>query len=106
MATKSHVFILSGKLCQSPIMAGYNWILTAAPIFVGRFLKEFYSKFDTILTYSVSLIRILEKTKFSVECFLFALEFKSLYLLILVEVAISMTQKEVIYLNLFYKTVL
>ena len=32
-----------------PIIAGYNWILTPASIFVGHFLKEFYIKFDSIL---------------------------------------------------------
>ena len=31
-----------------PIVAGYNWILTPASIFVGYFLKEFYIKFDGI----------------------------------------------------------
>ena len=43
------------------IVAGYNWILTPASIFAGHFLKEFYSKFDSILTDSLSLIKILEE---------------------------------------------
>ena len=42
-----------GKYFKSPvgrsIVAGYNWILTPASIFVGFFLKEFYVKFDGIL---------------------------------------------------------
>ena len=33
-----------------PIVTDYDWILTQASIFAGHFLKEFYSKFDSILT--------------------------------------------------------
>ena len=44
-----------------PIVAGYNWILTPAAIFVGYFLKEFYVKFDGILKDSLRLVKILEK---------------------------------------------
>ena len=54
-----------------PIVAGYNWILTPASIFVGYFLKEFYIKFDGILKDSLSLVKIVEKTKFNLNCFLF-----------------------------------
>ena len=58
-----------------PIVAGYNWILTPTSIFVGHFLKEFYSKFDLILTDSVTLIRILEDRKYNTNCFLFTINF-------------------------------
>ena len=57
--------ILKNPPVGRPIVAGYNWILTPASIFVGHFLKEFYRKFDTILIDSVSLIRILENTEFA-----------------------------------------
>ena len=46
-----------------PIVAGYDWILTLASIFAGHFLKEFYSKFDSILPNSLSLVKLLENTK-------------------------------------------
>ena len=60
-------------------MAGYNWILPAASIFVGYFLKEFYVKSDGILKDSLSLVKILEKTRFNLNCFLFTVDFESLY---------------------------
>ena len=56
-------------------MAGYNWILTPASIFVGHYLKEFYSKFTNILTDSLNLIRILEISKFDKDCYLFTIDF-------------------------------
>ena len=63
--------ILKNPIVGRPIVARYNWILTPASIFVGHYLKEFYSKFDNILTDSLSLIKILEKTKFKKEIFYF-----------------------------------
>ena len=57
----------------------YNWILTPASIFVGHYLKEFYSKFKNILTDSISIIKILENEIFDRNCFLFTIDFKSLY---------------------------
>ena len=45
-------FYIIWKILKNPpvgIVAGYNWILTPASIFVGLFLKEFYVKFDGIL---------------------------------------------------------
>ena len=42
-----------------PIVAGYDWILTPRSIFAGHFLKEFYGKFDSILTDSFSLVKFL-----------------------------------------------
>ena len=53
--------ILKNPPVGTPIVAEYNCILTPASIFVGHFLKEFYCKFDSTLTDSTSLIRILEK---------------------------------------------
>ena len=52
-----------------PIVAGYDWILTPASIFVGHYLKEFYSKFDSILTDSLSLVKILEEKRFNKNFF-------------------------------------
>ena len=40
--------ILKNPIVGRPIVAGYNWILTPASIFVGHYLKEFYSKFEKI----------------------------------------------------------
>ena len=60
---------------------------------MGRFLKEFYSKFDTVLTDSVSLIRILERNRYSMHCPPFTIDFKSLYILIPIEDAIARIQK-------------
>ena len=81
--TIPHFYIL-WKLLQDPIVgrpivAGYNWILTPAPMFVGHYLKEFYCKFDSILTDSLSLAKILEAKRFDKDCFLFMIDFKSLY---------------------------
>ena len=50
--------ILKNPIVGRPIVAGYNWILTPSSIFVGHYLKEFYSKFDSILTDSISLIKL------------------------------------------------
>jgi hypothetical protein len=62
-----------------PIVAGYNWILTPASIFVGHFLKKYCHHFEDILTDSLSLIKTLEKSKFSLDCQLFTVDFKSLF---------------------------
>ena len=40
--------ILKNPIVGRPIVAGYNWILTPASIFVGHYLKELYSKFENI----------------------------------------------------------
>ena len=49
--------ILKNPIVRRPIVAGYKWpwILTKASIFVGHYLKEFYSKFKNILTDSLSV---------------------------------------------------
>jgi len=81
--------ILKNPIVGRPIVAGYNWILTPASIFVGHYLKEFYSKFDSILTDSLSLIKLLETNRFHEGCFLFTIDFQSLYTNIPVEDAIE-----------------
>ena len=48
--------ILKNPIVGRPIVAGYNWILTPASIFVGHYLKDFCFKFDSILLDSFSLI--------------------------------------------------
>jgi hypothetical protein len=62
-----------------PIVAGYNWILTPASIFVGHYLKKYCKHFESILTDSLSLIKTLEKTKFDKDSYLFTVDFKSLF---------------------------
>ena len=57
-------------------MAGYNWILSPASIFVAPYLKEFCSNFNLILLDSFSLVKILEREKFDSDCFLFTLDFE------------------------------
>ena len=63
--------ILKNPPVGRPVIAGFNWILTPAFIFVGHFLNKLYGKFDNILTDSLSLIRVLEITKFSDKYFMF-----------------------------------
>ena len=70
--------ILKNPIVGRPIVAGYNWILTPASIFVGHYLKEFYSKFENILTDSLSLIKMLENNLFDADYFLFTIDFKNL----------------------------
>ena len=80
---------MKNPIVGRPIVAGYDWILIPASIFVGHYLKEFYSKFDSILTDSLSLVKILEEKRFNKNCFLFTIDFKSLYTNIPVEDAIN-----------------
>ena len=56
---------------------------------MGHYLKEFYCKFDSILTDSLSLVKILETKRFNKDCFLFTIDFKSLYTNIPVQDAIN-----------------
>ena len=83
MFTIPHVYIIWKILKNSaigrPIVAGYDWILTPASIFAGHVLKEFYSKCDTVLTDNLSLVKLLDVAKFDENCFVFTLDFKSLY---------------------------
>ena len=85
--------ILKNSIVGRPIVAGYNLILTPASIFIGTLLKDFYSKFDGILKDSLSLIKILEKSKFNINSFLFTVDFESLYTNILVNDAIEMMKR-------------
>ena len=48
-----------------------------------HYLKDFCEKFDTILLDSFSLVKILGKEQFDLDCFLFTVDFKSLYMNIL-----------------------
>ena len=93
MFTTSHFYILWKNLktppIGRPIVAGYDWILTPASIFAGHFLKEFYSKFNSILTDSFSLLKLPENAKFDDNVFVFAIEVKILYTDIPVEDAIN-----------------
>ena len=81
------------EIVGRPIVAGYNWILTPASIFVRTLRKDFYSKFDGILKDSLSLVKILEKTKFNIDSFLFTVDFESLYTNFPVTDAIEMMNK-------------
>ena len=84
---------LKNPIGGRPIVAGYNWILTPASFFLGTFLKDFYRKFNGILKDSLSLVKILEKTKFNVDSFLFTVDFESLYSNIPVLDAIEMMKR-------------
>ena len=55
--------ILKNPIVGRPIVAGYNWILSPVSIFVGHYLKVFCTKFDSILTDNLSLVKIFEKGK-------------------------------------------
>jgi len=85
--------ILKNPIVGRPIVAGYKWIFTPASIFAGHFLKEFYSKFDSILNDSLSLVKLLENSRFDKNCFLFTIDFKSLYTNIPVNDAINSIRK-------------
>ena len=77
------------EIFEKPLIgSGYDWILTPVSIFAGHFLKEFYSKFDSILTDSLSLVKFLENAKFDDDVFVFKIDFKSLYTNIPVDDAI------------------
>ena len=64
-----HFYIIWKTLLKNPIgrpvVAGFNWILMPASMFVGFSLKECYVKFDGMLKNSLSLAKILENTKFN-----------------------------------------
>ena len=85
--------ILKDPIVGRPIVAGYNWILTPASIFVGHYLKEFCKKFDSILLDTKSLVKLLENEKFDENCSLFTVDFKSLYTNIPVQHAIELMKE-------------
>ena len=68
-------------------------ILTPASIFVGHYLEEFYSKFDNIWTDSLRVVKMLENRIFDRNCFLFTIDFKSLYTNISVKDAIKLIKR-------------
>ena len=72
-----------------PIVAGYDWILTPASIYIGNCLMKFYSEFENILTDSLELIRFIEKNTFPIDGMLFTIDLKSLYTNIPVKDAIE-----------------
>ena len=88
--------MLKNPIVGRPIVAGYNWILSPASIFVGHYLKEFCTKFDVILMDSLSLVKFLEKEKFDSDDFLFTVDFASLYTNIPVKHAIEL-MKEIVF---------
>ena len=88
--------ILKKPIVGRPIVAGHNWIISPALIFVGHYLKEFCTKFDSILMDSLSLVKFLEKEKFDPDDFLFTVDFASLYMNIPVKHAIELT-KEIVF---------
>ena len=53
-----HLENLKTPPIDGPVVAGYDWIVTPASICGGHFLKEFYSKFDSILTDSLSFVKV------------------------------------------------
>ena len=85
--------ILKNPIVGRPIVAGYNWTFTPASIFAGHLLKECYCKFDSILNDSLSLVKLLESSRFDKNCFLFTIDFKSLYTNIPVNDAINSIRK-------------
>jgi len=85
--------ILKNPIVGRPIVAGYNWLLTPASIFVGYYLKEFYSKFKNILTDSLSLVKLLAEMKFDKDSFLFTVDFKNLYSNISVKDALELMRR-------------
>ena len=85
--------ILKNPIVGRPIVAGYNWILTPASILAGTFLKDFYSKFDSILKDSFSLAKYWKKQNLPLTVFWFTVDFESLYTNIPVKDAIEMMKK-------------
>ena len=80
-------FYIIWKILKNPPFG--RPIVAPASIFVGHFLKEFYSKFDSILNDILSLVKIFENSRFDLNIFLFTIGFKSLYRNIPVDDAIK-----------------
>ena len=57
------------------------------------FFERFFSKFDSILNDSLSMVKLLEISRFGINIFLFTIDFKSLYTNIPVEDAIRSIKK-------------
>ena len=57
-----------------PIVAGYDWILTPASIYIGNFFIKYYFKFENILTGSLELVRFIDKNTFHEDRMLFTMD--------------------------------
>ena len=60
---------------------------------MGHHLKAFYSKFENILNDSLSLVKLLGKTKIDNDCFLFTVDFQNLYSNISVKDALELLKR-------------
>ena len=78
-----HFMSFETQLLTRPITAGYNWIKTPFSIFIGHYLTKFCNKFDSTLLDSTRSSHFGTKKGENVNnvCFLFTLDFKSLYTL-------------------------
>ena len=78
-----HFMSFETQLLTRPITAGYNWIKTPFSIFIGHYLTKFCNKFDSTLLDSTRSSQFGTKKGENVNnvCFLFTLDFKSLYTL-------------------------
>ena len=70
--------VLKNPPIGRPIVAGCDWILKPASIFIGTFLIKFYSKVENILTDSLELIRFIDKNTFYLDGMLFTIDFYSI----------------------------
>ena len=87
--------ILKNPIVGRPIVAGYNWIVTPASIFVGHYLKEFYSKLKYILTYTAYTSSEYWKYQNLIKsgCFLLPVYFSSLYTNISIKDAMELMKR-------------
>ena len=85
--------ILKNPTVGRPIVAGYNWILTPASIFVGTLLKDFTVNSMEFWKTVWVLLKSWKKTKFNLDSFLFTVDWESLYTNIPVDDAIEMMKK-------------
>ena len=87
--------IFKNPIVGRPIVAGYNWIVTPASIFVGHYLKEFYSKLEYILTYTAYTSSEYWKYQNLIKsgCFLLPVYFSSLYTNISIKDAMELMKR-------------
>ena len=78
-----HFMSFGTQLQTRPATAGYNWIQTPFSIFMRHYLTKFCNKFDSTLLDSTRSSQFGTKKRKNVNnvCFLFTLDFKSLYTL-------------------------
>jgi hypothetical protein len=67
------------KQVGRPIVAACQWITTQSSKFIAEYLKEYLSKFDTVLQDTGDVLRYLETNKVPPNCTLFTLDAVSLY---------------------------